>query len=183
MKHVITATGRWVLMAEPMRDRIFIEWFWRRGGTGRSFPWWPWWRKAGVPLLRCAAVSRQKHRVTRHASTDERRRRRDGWRPELDGRAEFVRENAASLLGQRDEQIVRMRQVIRMLEGKRRALSVRLGRVLGLARAARTVLIQHGLGSAQLRVQLEALDPDEQRRAWGNPRVRAGLEPPRRRSA
>lgn len=49
-------------------------------------------------------------------SASERRLRRTGWHPEIEGREEFVRDNAASLLKQRDMTAGRLRNRIRQLE-------------------------------------------------------------------
>jgi hypothetical protein len=73
-------------------------------------------------------MSRTGDLAGRHATKEERQRRRHGWRPLLEGRAEFVTANAVSLLADRDRRIVAMRQEIRKLERKWRGLAKELVR-------------------------------------------------------
>lgn len=61
-------------------------------------------------------------RYTKNMSASERRKRRSGWRPTIEGREEFVRDNAVSLLAEKDAQIGQLRERIRKLETSRRDL-------------------------------------------------------------
>ena len=54
--------------------------------------------------------------VLRHADREERAKRQAGWRPDIPGRAEFLRDNAPSLIAERDAKIARLRKRIVELE-------------------------------------------------------------------